>query len=165
MLCQRPYLLQKQHKNYILYSLLLLYLLIIIKQRYGKAEQQSFRAAEVCTRPPLDEVPLQSCSMPPFGRGPSALALHASIGQGPSTPCSMPPKDEALLHSCSMPSTGPGPFCKNFFCSRSSLLQNQQLYMLIKTLQKDNYHLSAYETQLQHPARTLTPSKFCYYSI
>jgi len=91
MLCQRPYLLQKQHKNYILYSLLLLYLLIIIKQRYGKAEQQSFRAAEVCTRPPCwtrplctttpcplqDEAPLHSCSMPPFGRGPSALLLLA----------------------------------------------------------------------------------------
>ena len=91
MLCQRPYLLQKQHKNYILYSLLLLYLLIIIKQRYGKAEQQSFRAAEVCTKPPFwtrplctttpcplqDEAPLHSCSMPPFGRGPSALLLLA----------------------------------------------------------------------------------------
>ena len=91
MLCQRPYLLQKQHKNYILYSLLLLYLLIIIKQRYGKAEQQSFRAAEVCTRPPFwtrllctttpcplqDEAPLHYCSMPPFGRGPSALPLLA----------------------------------------------------------------------------------------
>jgi hypothetical protein len=91
MLCQRPYLLQKQHKNYILYSLLLLYLLIIIKQRYGKAEQQSFRAAEVCTRPPfltrplctttpclhLDEALLHYCSMPPFGRGPSALLLLA----------------------------------------------------------------------------------------
>ena len=152
MLCQRPYLLQKQHKNYILYSLLLLYLLLIIKQRYGKAEQQSFRAAEVCTRPPLDEVPLRSCSRPTLDEAP----LHS---------CSMPPSDEALLHSCSMPSSGPGPFCKNFFCSRSSLLQNQQLYMLIKTLQTDNYHLSAYETQLQHPARTLTPSKFCYYLI
>ena len=152
MLCQRPYLLQKQHKNYILYSLLLLYLLIIIKQRYGKAEQQSFRAAEVCTRPPLDEVPLRSCSRPTLDEAP----LHS---------CSMPPSDEALLHSCSMPSTRPGPFCKNFFCSWSSLLQNQQLYMLIKTLQTDNYHLSSYETQLQHPARTLTPSKFCYYSI
>ena len=91
MLCQRPYLLQKQHKNYILYSLLLLYLLIIIKQRYGKAEQQSFRAAEVCTKPPFwtrplcttnpcplqDEAPLHSCSMPPFGRGPSTILLHA----------------------------------------------------------------------------------------
>ena len=91
MLCQRPYLLQKQHKNYILYSLLPLYLLIIIKQRYGKAEQQSFRAAEVCTKPPFwtrplctttpcplqDEAPLHSCSMPPFGRDPSALLLLA----------------------------------------------------------------------------------------
>jgi len=121
MLCQRPYLLQKQHKKL---SLLLLYLLIIIKQRYGKAEQQSFRAAEVCTKPPFwtrplctttpcplqDEAPLHSCSMPPFGRGPSALLLHA--------------------HYCSLPSTGRGPFCKNFFCSRSSPLQNRQLYML-----------------------------------
>ena len=77
MLCQRPYLLQKQHKNYILYSLLLLYLLIIIKQRYGKAEQQSFRAAEVCTRPPVRRGPLYYYSMPPFGRGPSALLLLA----------------------------------------------------------------------------------------
>jgi hypothetical protein len=103
MLCQRPYLLQKQHKNYILYSLLLLYLLIIIKQRYGKAEQQSFRAAGVhqassqtrpsvlllhapfwtrpfCTTAPcphLDEALLHYCSMPPFGRGPSALLLLA----------------------------------------------------------------------------------------
>jgi hypothetical protein len=110
MLCQRPYLLQKQHKNYILYSLLLLYLLIIIKQRYGKAEQQSFRAAEVCTKPPFwtrplctttpcplqDEAPLHSCSMPPFGRGPSALLLHASIWTRPfctTAPC--PLQDEA----------------------------------------------------------------------
>ena len=77
MLCQRPYLLQKQHKNYMLYSLLLLYLLIIIKQRYGKAEQQSFRAAEVCTRPPVRRGPLYYYSMPPFGRGPSALLLLA----------------------------------------------------------------------------------------
>ena len=108
MLCQRPYLLQKQHKNYILYSLLLLYLLIIIKQRYGKSEQQSFRAAEVCTRPPLDEIPLHSCPrppvdeaplhycyMPPFGRGPSALLLHASIWTRPfctTAPC--PLQDE-----------------------------------------------------------------------
>ncbi len=74
MLCQRPYLLQKQHKNCIL---LLLYLLIIIKQRYGKAEQQSFRAAEVCTRPPVRRGPLYYYSMPPFGRGPSALLLLA----------------------------------------------------------------------------------------
>ena len=99
MLCQRPYLLQKQHKNYILYSLLLLYLLIIIKQRYGKAEQQSFRAAEVCTKPPCppqDEAPLHYCSMPPFGRGPSALLLHASIWTRPfctTAPC--PLLDEA----------------------------------------------------------------------
>ena len=110
MLCQRPYLLQKQHKNYILYSLLLLYLLIIIKQRYGKAEQQSFRAAEVCTRPPCwtrplctttpcplqDEAPLHSCSMPPFGRGPSALLLHASIWTRPlctTAPCPLQDED------------------------------------------------------------------------
>ena len=75
MLCQRPYLLQKQHKK--LYFILLLYLLIIIKQRYGKAEQQSFRAAEVCTRPPVRRGPLYYYSMPPFGRGPSALLLLA----------------------------------------------------------------------------------------
>jgi hypothetical protein len=122
--------LQKQHKNYILYSLLLLYLLIIIKQRYGKAEQQSFRAAEVCTRSPLDKVPLQSYSRPPLDEAP----LHS---------CSMPPSDEALLHSCSMPPFGRGPstlllhalyrtrpLLQELFCSRSSLLQNQQLYML-----------------------------------
>jgi hypothetical protein len=131
MLCQRPYLLQKQHKNYILYSLLLLYLLIIIKQRYGKAEQQSFRAAEVCTRPPVRRGPLYYYSMPPFGRGPSALLLHAPIWTRPfctTAPCLH--LDEALLHYCSLPSTGRGPFCKNFFCSRSSPLQNRQLYML-----------------------------------
>ena len=108
MLCQRPYLLQKQHKNYILYSLLLLYLLIIIKQRYGKAEQQSFRAAgcapglqsdeALCTTPCplLDEALLHYCSMPPFGRGPSALLLHASIWTRPfciTAPC--PLQDEA----------------------------------------------------------------------
>ena len=118
MLCQRPYLLQKQHKNYILYLLLLLYLLIIIKQRYGKAEQQSFRAAEVCTKPPFWTRPL--CTTTPCPLQDEA-PLHS---------CSMPPSDEALLHSRSMPSTGPGPFCKNFFCSRSSPLQNRQLYML-----------------------------------
>ena len=87
----------KNNIKIIFYSLLLLYLLIIIKQRYGKAEQQSFRAAEVCTRPPCwtrplctttpcplqDEAPLHSCSMPPFGRGPSALLLHASIWTRP----------------------------------------------------------------------------------
>ena len=131
MLCQRPYLLQKQHKNYILYSLLLLYLLIIIKQRYGKAEQQSFRAAEVCTRPPVRRGPLYYYSMPPFGRGPSALLLHAPIWTRPfctTAPCLH--LDEAPLHYCSLPSTGRGPFCKNFFCSRSSPLQNRQLYML-----------------------------------
>ena len=95
MLCQRPYLLQKQHKIYILYSLLLLYLLIIIKQRYGKAEQQSFRAAEVCTRPPVRRGPLYYYSMPPFGRGPSARLLHASIWTRPfctTAPC--PLQDE-----------------------------------------------------------------------
>ena len=121
MLCQRPYLLQKQHKNYILYSLLLLYLLIIIKQRYGKAEQQSFRAAEVCTRPPARRGPLYYYSMPPFGRGPSALLLHAPIWTRPfctTAPCLH--LDEAFLHYCSLPSTGRGPFCKNFFCSKPS---------------------------------------------
>ncbi len=117
MLCQRPYLLQKQHKNYILYLLLLLYLINYNEQRYGKAEQQSFRAAEVCTRTPLDEIPLHSCprppvneaplhycSMPPFGRGPSALLLLALYRTRP------------ILQELS--------------CSRSRLLQNQQLYML-----------------------------------
>jgi hypothetical protein len=166
MLCQRPYLLQKQHKNYILYSLLLLYLLIIIKQRYGKAEQQSFRAAEVCTKPPFwtrplctttpcplqDEAPLHSCSMPPFGRGPSALLLHASIWTRPfctTAPC--PLQDEA-------------PSARTFSAPDQALCRTDNSTCW-KTLQTDNYHLSAYETQLQHPARTLTPSKFCYYLI
>ena len=111
MLCQQPYLLQKQHKNYIL---LLLYLLIIIKQRYGKAEQQSFRAAEVCTRPPLDEVPLRSCSRPTLDEAPLHSCSMPQSDEALLHSCSMPPTDEALLHSCSMPSTGPGPFCKNF---------------------------------------------------
>ncbi len=75
----------KQQKNYILYTLL--FFTNYNKQRYGKAEQQSFRAAEVCTRPPLDEIPLHSCSRAPL--------------------------DEAPLHYCSLPSTGRGPFCKN----------------------------------------------------
>ena len=97
MLCQRPYLLQKQHKNYILYSLLLLYLLIIIKQRYGKAEQQSFRAAEVCTRPPVRRGPLYYYSMPPLWTRPFCT----------TAPC--PHLDEALLHYCSMPPFGRGP--------------------------------------------------------
>ena len=109
MLCKRPYLLQnKKKKNYILYPLLLF--TNYNKQRYGKAEQQSFRAAEVCTKPPFltrplctttpcplqDEAPLHSCSMPPFGRGPSALLLHASIWTRPfctTAPC--PLQDEA----------------------------------------------------------------------
>ena len=131
MLCQRPYLLQKQHKNYILYSLLLLYLLIMISK---DMERQSNRVSEQqrCAPCPLqDEAPLHSCSMPPVGRGPSALLLHASIWTRPfctTAPCLH--LDEALLHYCSLPSTGRGPFCKNFFCSRSSPLQNRQLYML-----------------------------------
>ena len=133
-------------------------------------ERQSNRVSEqqrcaLCTRPPLDEVPLRSCSRPTLDEAPLHSCSMPLSDEALLHSCSMPPTDEALLHSCSMPSTGPGPFCKNFFCSRSSLLQNQQLYMLIKTLQTDNYHLSTYETQLQHPARTLTPSKFCYYLI
>jgi hypothetical protein len=60
------------------------------KQMYGKAEQQSFRAAEECSMPPLDEALLQFLSMPPLDE-----ALLQSL--------SMPPLDEALLHSCSMP--------------------------------------------------------------
>ena len=130
MLCQRPYLLQKQHKNYILYSLLLLYLLIIISK---DMERQSNRVSEqqrcapgphwmrslcsptpgphwtrpLCTPAPcphLDEALLDYCSMPPFGRGPSApllLALYRT----------RPPLQELS-------------------CSRSRLLQKQQLYML-----------------------------------
>jgi hypothetical protein len=109
MLCQRPYLLQKQHKNYILYSLLLLYLLIIISK---DMERQSNRVSEqqrcapglqsdegLCTTTPcplLDEALLHYCSMPPFGRGPSALLLHASIWTRPlctTAPC--PLQDEA----------------------------------------------------------------------
>ena len=130
MLCQRPYLLQKQHKNYILYLLLLLYLLIIMSK---DMERQSNRVSEqqVCTRPPVRRGPLYYYSMPPFGRGPSARLLHASIWTRPfctTAPCLH--LDEALLHYCSLPSTGRGPFCKNFFCSRSSPLQNRQLYML-----------------------------------
>ncbi len=119
---------KQQKKNYILHTLLLF--TNYNKQRYGKAEQQSFRAAEVCTRPPLDEAPLHycpmppldeaplhSCSMPPFGRGPSTLLLHASIWTRPfytTAPCPLP--DQAPL--------------QELFCSRPSLLQNQQLYML-----------------------------------
>ena len=151
MLCQRPYLLQKQHKNYILFFITIIFT-NYDKQRYGKAEQQSFRAAEVCTRSPLDEVPLQSysrppldeaplhsCSMPPFGRGPSTLLLHALYWTRPIL--------QELFLLQIKPSAEP------------TTLHAE------KTLQTDNYHLSAYETQLQHPARTLTPSKFCYYLI
>ena len=118
MLCQRPYLLQKQHKNYILYSLLLLYLLIMISK---DMERQSNRVSEqqrcapglqpdeaLCTTTPcplLDEALLHYCSMPPFGRGPSALLLLALYRTRP------------LLQEL-------------FFCYRSSPLQNRQLYML-----------------------------------
>ena len=93
----------KQHKNYILYLLLLLYLLIIMSK---DMERQSNRVSEqqrcapgphwmrslcsptpgphwtrpLCTPAPclhLDEALLHYCSMPPFGRGPSALLLLA----------------------------------------------------------------------------------------
>ena len=130
MLCQRPYLLQKQHKNYILYSLLLLYLLIMISK---DMERQSNRVSEqqrcapglhwtrslctpapgpqwtrpLCTTAPclhLDEALLHYCSVPTFGRGPSALLLLALYRTRP------------LLQELS--------------CSRSRLLQKQQLYML-----------------------------------
>ena len=130
MLCQRPYLLQKQHKNYILYLLLLLYLLIIMSK---DMERQSNRVSEqqrcapglhwtrslctpapgpqwtrpLCTTAPclhLDEALLHYCSMPPFGRGPSALLLLALYRTRP------------LLQELSY--------------SKSRLLQNQQLYML-----------------------------------
>ena len=163
MLCQRPYLLQKQHKNYyILYTLLLF--TNHNKQRYGKAEQQSFRAAEVCTRSPLDEVPLQSCSRPPLDEA----LLHS---------CSMPPSDEALLHSCSMPPFGRGPstlLLHALYWTRPIL---QELFLLqIKpsaeptTLHADkdiaNRQLSPINIwNSATTARTLTPSKFCYYLI
>jgi hypothetical protein len=93
-----------------------------------------YRTRPLCTPAPclhLDEALLHYCSMPPFGRGPSALLLHAPIWTRPfctTAPCLH--LDEAPLHYCSLPSTGRGPFCKNFFCSRSSPLQNRQLYML-----------------------------------
>jgi len=67
----------------------------------------------LCTTTPcplLDEALLHACSMPPFGRGPSALLLHASIWTRPfctTAPC--PHLDEALLHYCSMPPFGRGP--------------------------------------------------------
>ena len=130
MLCQRPYLLQKQHKNYILYLLLLLYLLIIMSK---DMERQSNRVSEqqrcaprlhwtrslctpapgpqwtrpLCTTAPclhLDEALLHYCSMPPFGRGPSALLLLA-------------------LYRTRSP-------LQELSCSWSRLLQKQQLYML-----------------------------------
>ena len=53
----------------------------------------------LCTTTPcplLDEALLHYCSMPPFGRGPSALLLHASIWTRPlctTAPC--PLQDEA----------------------------------------------------------------------
>ena len=146
MLCQRPYLLQKQHKNYILYSLLLLYLLIIISKCM---ERQSNRVSEQQRCAPGLHWTRSLCTPAPGPQWTRPLCTTA--------PCLH--LDEALLHYCSLPSTGRGPFCKNFFCSKPS---DSTCWT---TLQTDNYHLSAYETQLQHPARTLTPSRFCYYLI
>ena len=114
MLCQRPYLLQKQHKNYILYSLLLLYLLIMISK---DMERQSNRVSEQQRCAPGPHWMRSLCSPTP---GPHwtrplctpAPCLHRTRPFCTPAPC--PHLDEALLHSCSMPSTGPGPFCKNF---------------------------------------------------
>jgi hypothetical protein len=120
----------KQQKKIIFY-ILYYYLLIIISK---DMERQSNRVSEQqrCAPCPLqDEAPLHSCSMPPVGRGPSALLLHASIWTRP------------FLHYCSMPPFGRGPSAlqllalyrtkpplQELSCSRSRLLQNQQLYML-----------------------------------
>jgi hypothetical protein len=114
-----------------------------------------YRTRPLCTPAPclhLDEALLHYCSMPPFGRGPSALLLHASIWTRPlctTAPC--PLQDEA-------------PSARTFSAPDQALCRTDNSTCW-KTLQTDNYHLSAYETQLQHPARTLTPSKFCYYLI
>ncbi len=89
------------------------------KAIYGKAEQQNFRAAEACTRPPLDEVPLRSCSRPTLDEAPLHSCSMPRSDEAPLHSCSMPPTDEALLHSCSMPSTRPGP------SARTLLLQTK----------------------------------------
>ena len=97
-------------------------------------ERQSNRVSEQQRCAPglqPDEALCTTTPCPLFGRGPSALLLHAPIWTRPfctTAPCLH--LDEAPLHYCSLPSTGRGPFCKNFFCSRSSPLQNRQLYML-----------------------------------
>ncbi len=103
-----------------------------------------------CSRAPLDEAPLHYCSMPPIGRGPSALLLHAPIWTRPfctTAPC--PLQDEA-------------PSARIVLLQIKISAEPTTLHAE-KTVQIDNYHLSAFKTQLQHPARTLTPSKFCYY--
>ena len=105
----------KQQKNYILYTLLLF--TNHNKQRYGKAEQQSFRAAEVCTKSPLDEAPLHSCSMTPSNEAP----LH---------PCSLPPSGRGPSAILLLALYRTRPLLQRLSCSRSKLLQNQQPYML-----------------------------------
>jgi hypothetical protein len=93
---------------------------------FGRGPSALLLHAPIWTRPFCTTAPC-----PLFGRGPSALLLHAPIWTRPfctTAPCLH--LDEAPLHYCSLPSTGRGPFCKNFFCSRSSPLQNRQLYML-----------------------------------
>ena len=143
MLCQRPYLLQKQHKNYILYSLLLLYFLIMISK---DMERQSNRVSEQQRCAPGPHWMRSLCSPAP---GPHwtrplctpAPCLHRTRPFCTPAPC--PHLDEALLHYCSMPPFGRGPsallllalyrtrpLLQELFCSRSSPLQNRQLYML-----------------------------------
>ena len=164
MLCQRPYLLQKQHKNYILYSLLLLYLLIMIskdmeRQSNRVSEQQRCAPGLHWTRSLCDPAPGPHWTRPLCTPAP---CLNRTRPFCTPAPCLQRTRPFYTPAPCPLPDQAP---LQELFCSRPSLLQNQQLYMLKKTLQTDNYHLSAYETQLQHPARTLTPSKFCYYLI
>ena len=93
MLCQRPYLLQKQHKNYILYSLLF--------TNYNWAKIWKGRATEFQSSRGVHQASSQT--------RPSVLLLHAPFWTRPfctTAPC--PHLDKALLHYCSMPPFGRG---------------------------------------------------------
>ncbi len=96
---------KQQKKNYyIFYYYLLITLSKDMERQSNKVSEQQrcapslhFWTRPLCTTTPCplqDEVPLHS--MPPFGRGPSALLLHASIWTRPlctAVPC--PLQDEA----------------------------------------------------------------------
>jgi hypothetical protein len=96
----------------------------------------------LCTTTPcplLDEALLHYCSMPPFGRGPSALLLLALYRTRPLL--------QELFLLQIKPSAEPTTLHAERHC-KQTIITYQHMKLSCK-----------------HPARTLTPSKFCYYLI